>query len=342
MVTIIGGGIAGTLLAGALAREKRPVTVYESQPVVGAGHFLALDGRAHAAMADLGVEIDRLHAASHPLTELRAADHTGVIRSDSRTDRRMYLRADLMRALTEFATATTADIHYGTPVTELNAAEGTLFSGDNQVAADHLIIAADGIDSLARRRLEPERTAEYSGQVIIYGITDKPIRPDTDPSVLHFQRQLDDDGRPVSTFGHFWDDTISVWFTRLTRAPLAVQDIGIQPIDSWTEPIMAGATAIPELVESLLAATNTVHVSNARTVPLADARPPRTPVILCGDADHAITPAAGVGARDAIEDAAAIYEAIATGGAPAAAMAERRNQILAERAQAAQMFRSAT
>lgn len=342
MVTIIGGGIAGTLLAGALAREQRPVTVYESQPAVGAGHFLALDDRAHAALTGLGVGIDRLHKASHPLTELRAADRAGVIRSDTRTGRRLYLRAELMRALTEFATDTTADIHFGTPVTELNSTEGRLFSGADQVPADDVIIAADGIDSVARRTLEPERTAEYSGQIIIYGITTRPIQPGTDPSVLHFHRQLDDDGRPVSTFGHFWNDEISVWFTRLTREPLAVQDIGSQPLGSWTEPIRAAATAIPELVETMLAATGTVHVSNARTVPLADARPPQAPVILCGDADHAITPAAGVGARDAIEDAAALAEALTSGGSPAAAMTERRRQILDERAKAAQMFRSAT
>ncbi|WP_433663091.1 FAD-dependent oxidoreductase [Nocardia sp. CA-128927] len=341
MVTIIGGGIAGTLLAGALARDKRPVTVYESQPAGGAGHFLALDDRAHTALTRLGVGIDRLHEASHSLTELRAADRAGVIRSDSRTERRLYLRADLMRALTEFAADTTADLHYDTPITELNS-EGTLFSNGDPVPADDVIIAADGIDSLARRRLEPERIAEYSGQIIIYGITNRPIQPNTDPSVLHFHRQLDDDGRPVSTFGHFWNNAISVWFTRLTRGPLAVQDIGSQPLDGWTKTILAGTPAIAELVETMLAATETVHVSNARTVPLADARPPQTPVTLCGDADHAITPAAGVGARDAIEDAAALAEAIISGGSPAAAMAERRRQILDERAEAAQMFRSAT
>ncbi|MFF3226436.1 FAD-dependent oxidoreductase [Nocardia suismassiliense] len=342
MVTIIGGGIAGTLLAGALARANHPVTVYESQPVVGAGAFLALDDRAHTALVRLGVELDRLHAASHPLAELRAADRAGVVRGGAGAGRRMYLRADLMRVLTESAAATTAAIHYGTPVTELNGADGTLFSGEKALPADDVIIAADGIDSLARQRLEPGRTAEYAGQIVVYGITDRPIQPSTEPSVLHFHRRLDDGGRPVSTFGHFWNSEVSLWFTRLTRAPLPVAEVGSQPIDRWAEPILVGTNAIPELAEAMLTATSTVHVSNARTVPLADTRAPQAPVILCGDADHAITPAAGVGARDAIEDAAALAEAIIGGRSPAAAMAERRREILAERAAAAQMFRSAT
>ncbi|MFI9403681.1 FAD-dependent oxidoreductase [Nocardia sp. NPDC052316] len=341
MVTIIGGGIAGTLLAGALARAGHPVTVCESQPAVGTGAFLALDDRAHTAMARLGVSIDRLHAASHPLAELRATDRAGVVRGGAGTDRRMYLRADLMRVLTEFAAATTAAMHYDTPVTELNGVDGALYSGERRLPADDVIIAADGIDSLARQRLEPERVAEYAGQLVVYGVTNRPIRPSTEPSVLHFHRHLDDDGRPVSTFGHFWNSEVSLWFTRLTRAPLPVAEVGSQPIDRWVEPILLGTKAITELAETMLAATGTVHVSNARTVPLAGARAPQAPVILCGDADHAITPAAGVGARDAIEDAAALTAAITGGGAPAAAMAERRREIVTERAASAQMFRSA-
>ncbi|WP_069166780.1 FAD-dependent monooxygenase [Nocardia altamirensis] len=160
--------------------------------------------------------------------------------------------------------------------------------------------------------------------------------------MLHFHRRLDENGRPTTTFGHFWNDAVAVWFIRLTRQELAVQDIGFQPVGRWSEPIAVGAAADPGLVAAMLAATDTVHVSNARTVPLTTARAPQPPVILCGDADHAITPAAGVGARDAIEDAAALYTALVSRGAPAAAMAERRHQILAERAQAARMFRTTT
>ncbi|MFG1792197.1 FAD-dependent oxidoreductase [Nocardia sp. NPDC049149] len=341
MVTIIGGGIAGTVLAGALARAECAVTVYESQPTVGAGAFLVLDGRAHAALAGLGVSLDELRAASHPLVGLRADDLPGPGPSAD-ADRRLYLRADLMRVLAEFATDTKAELHYDTTVTDVDTVTGTIFSGDTSLPADEVIVAADGIDSLARRRLEPDRTAEYAGQIVVYGITERPVQPHTDPSVLHFHRRIDENGRPTTTFGHFWNDTVAVWFIRLTRQELAVHDIGFQPVGRWTEPIAAGAAADPGLVAAMLAATDTVHVSNARTVPLATARAPQPPVILCGDADHAITPAAGVGARDAIEDAAALYAALVSGGAPATAMTERRRQILTERAQAARMFRTAT
>ncbi|WP_433621675.1 NAD(P)-binding protein [Nocardia sp. CA-120079] len=58
MVTIIGGGIAGTILAGTLARAGLPATVYERRSAVDAGAFLTLDSRAHAALGELGIERD--------------------------------------------------------------------------------------------------------------------------------------------------------------------------------------------------------------------------------------------------------------------------------------------
>ncbi len=88
----------------------------------------------------------------------------------------------------------------------------------------------------------------------------------------------------------------------------------------------------------MLSNTETVRVINARNVPLTTARPPSLPVLLCGDADHALTPAAGVGARDAIEDAAALVTAITTGTDPAVAMADRRRQITEERDRIAQLY----
>ncbi|WP_433723944.1 hypothetical protein ACQP0C_25885 [Nocardia sp. CA-129566] len=88
-----------------------------------------------------------------------------------------------------------------------------------------------------------------------------------------------------------------MWFARIRRPPIPVADIGFHPVDTWSDQIHAALAGIPGLIDALLAVTETVHVTNARNVPLTHPRPPRDDVILCGDADHAITPAAGVGAR---------------------------------------------
>lgn len=62
------------------------------------------------------------------------------------------------------------------------------------------------------------------------------------------------------------------------------------------------------------------YVSNARTVPLKDAASLSGQILMIGDADHAITPAAGVGARDALEDAHAVHQALISGASPADAI----------------------
>ncbi len=331
MVTIIGGGIAGTPLAAALAAGGHRVTLYERQPAGRGGQFLVLDGRGHRALAELGAPLDRLHAVSHPLTGLRIAYAGTSERTRETTEHRLYFRSDLVRVLTEFASGTTARLEYDTPVTDIDPETGVFYSGVTALDTDELIIGADGTDSLTRARLEPDRIAEYAGQAVIYGTTDTPVRFDTAPSVLHFNGRLGDDMWPASTVGHFWNDEVTVWFIRITQPRVPAGALGDHPVAAWAETIRATAPDLAHLVEPLLDATETVHVVNARNVPLDTARAPSEPIVLCGDADHAITPAAGVGARDAAEDAHAIWQAIMTGASPAAAMAARRARVLAER-----------
>ncbi|WP_433755286.1 FAD-dependent oxidoreductase [Nocardia sp. CA-135398] len=336
MVTIIGGGIAGTLLAGSLARAGLPATVYERRSTVEAGAFLTLDSRAHAALAELGIGREDLSAASCEVRALGLHGITGY-RAQPGNGRRLYFRPDLLRVLTDFAHATAAEFHYDRPVTDLDIESRTLRLASESVTPDGPVIAADGIDSLVRARMEPDRPAVYAGQVVIYGVTRTPITLPTEESVLHFHRT--GNAQPTDAFGHLWNDETAVWFARIRRPAIPVADNGFHPVEAWAAQIHTALPAIPGLIDSLLSMTDTVHVSNARNVPLSHPRPPRDDVILCGDADHAISPAAGVGARDAIEDAAALYRALVAKTSIAETMANRRRQILTERAEVAEAFR---
>jgi len=330
MVTIIGGGIAGTVLAGALAQSHVPVTVYERQPAPGTGAFMVLDGHAHQSLAELGVSIDALHRHSHPIPGFRfhyLPEGRNATRSQGH---RLYRRTDLLAALTEFASATNADIRYDNAITDIDPTTGTLHTLTTEIS-DELLIAADGVDSLARQHLEPHRPAEYAGQIVIYGTTPRPTGLDTEPDVMHFHGQLGDGPMPTSTFGYMHTRDAVFWFTRLTRDAILQDDIGFHPTTEWASTILDADPTIPNLIETILDGTDTIHISNARSVSLTAARTPQPPLILCGDADHAITPAAARGAREAIEDALALHQAITTGQSPADAMAERRTQITEER-----------
>ncbi|WP_194289909.1 FAD-dependent oxidoreductase [Nocardia macrotermitis] len=323
-MTILGGGIAGTVLAGGLARAGYPAVGYERRPNVRGGAFLFLDAHTHRTLVDLGVPGDQLDAASYRVDGIRVGAPASEVRESATAGHRLYHRTDLMRVLTEFAWAAGADIRYGTAISDLDPDSGVLYPGGT---ATDLLIAADGIDSIARTRLEPERVAEYAGQVVLYATAAPGTRPNTTPSVLHFHRHGSD---TPATFGHFWNESVAVWFVRLTRAPIEVGYTGFHPLARWIEPIRTALPEIPYLLDTLLDHTAMVHVSNARSVPLAKARPPRLPVILCGDADHALSPASGVGARNAIDDAAALCHALLDGTDPVDTMARRRAEILAQ------------
>ncbi|GAB2706622.1 FAD-dependent monooxygenase [Nocardia thraciensis] len=337
MVTILGGGIAGTVLGGALAQRQHPVTVYERHPAPAAGAFMVLDGYAQQALADLGVPRGALDAVSHPMPGGFGFHYLPPGR-DAAPSRghRLYPRGDLMRVLTEFAAG--ADIRYGHTATDIDTETGTLWGTDGELPTDDLIIAADGIDSLARTRLEPTRTAVYAGQIVIYGTTTRPVPLDDDPTVMHFHGTLGDGPLPLASFGHLRTENTVYWFTRITRDPISVDDVGAHPAAAWAETIHSADPGAAGLIGALLEATATVHVANCRNVPLHNARQPAGRVILCGDADHAVSPAAARGAREAIEDALALTTALTTGESPAEAMAARRTELTTEREKQARIY----
>ncbi|AHH17430.1 hypothetical protein NONO_c26380 [Nocardia nova SH22a] len=343
MTTVIGGGIAGSCLAGGLARRGHRAVVYEQQrPGPGAGAFLFIDGRGHDAMAAMGVDREALHEVSYPLAGLDYADSSGRRSEMPSRGHRFWLRRNLMGVLSDFVANSGAELRFGEPVTDIGLApDGHAVHHDSRnEPVDGLLVAADGIDSVVRARLEPDRTPVYAGDVVLYGMTNAPLDPppDTSPAVLHFFAEIAEDGSAASTFGHIWrpDDPVALWFVRIAREPLAgdSDDLGVRPVGEWADTVAAATPTSGELVSRFLSNTDVVHVSNARNVPLEQAGAPRDSVVLIGDADHAITPAAGVGARDALEDAHAVFDAILGDTSPAAAMLRRRELITADRERA--------
>ncbi|MFC9994238.1 FAD-dependent oxidoreductase [Nocardia sp. NPDC127526] len=344
MVAVIGAGIAGCALAGGLARRGEAVQLYEQQRSgsAGGGAFLFMDDRGHRALTELGVSESAVEAGSYPVTGgLDYTTSTGRFSAVTGRGHRFWMRRNLIGILADFVADSGAEIHYGTPITDVTLTESGCIlhhNGSSTTVDDDLIVAADGIDSVVRARLEPDRPAEYAGDVVLYGMTTEPVTLPTPPATLHFFAEMTATGAPGSTLGHIWrpGDPAALWFLRVPRPPLpgTSNDIGLRPVAEWTETITAATPSNEALLKTLLAATESVHVSNARDVPLTNAATPTTPVLLIGDADHAITPAAGVGARDALEDAHAVYQARLTSASPATAMADRRTRIVADREQA--------
>ena len=340
MVTVVGGGIAGCVLAGALARRDVPVTLYEQQNGHGAGNFLFIDGRGHDVLTSLGCDRDQLYEVSFSVLNLAYADSFGRASEMPGGGHRFWQRGALMDVLTEFVATSGAQLHYGRAISAFvpDGPAATLHcDGDLVDVEDNLVVGADGINSVVRARIEPDRLPQYAGDVVVYGETTVPVELESDPAKLHFFAEIGADGMASSTFGHIWrpDDPSAFWFLRVARPALeGAELLGRAPIENWAETVLAAAPSIHKFAANLLEHTSTVHVSNARNVPLDTAADPALPFVLVGDADHAISPAAGVGAREALEDVQAVYRAITSGTSPALAMTERRAQISAERVRA--------
>ncbi|NUP29179.1 MAG: hypothetical protein HOQ44_21245, partial [Nocardia sp.] len=271
----------------------------------------------------------------------------GVTRRRPSEGHRFWLRSDLIAVLKRFALDAGAEIGYGSPIgavaVDPSTGHTTLRIGSRTVTARDLVIGADGIDSVARAGTEPNRTPEYAGDVVIYGMTAEPVECPTDPFVLHFHAESASGARPATTFGHIWRPgaDAALWFLRIEREPLPITETGVVAAERWAAEVVDRAPgSVREVTRPLVAATTQVHVSNARNVALSTAAAPAARVILVGDADHAITPAAGVGAREGIEDVEAVHHAIITGGSPAEAMIARRRAISDERDRVARRMRA--
>lgn len=273
MVTIIGGGIAGTILGGALARRGDQVTLFERQSRnATGGAFLFIDERGHSVLHDLGVDDDVVNEASYPVSALEYVGSNGRRAAMSR-GHRFWLRSSLMKVLNDFVDISGADLRYDCGITDVTVDEPgrcrIQHSDGSSSTTDDIVIAADGIDSVVRARLEPDRNPVYAGDVVLYGMTSTPTELDTEPQTLHFFAELDATGAAASTFGHIWRPGHTAhWFIRIARAPLdGPDDFGVRPTSEWTDTVLQATPSINDLVSTLLDRTDSVHVSNARNVP---------------------------------------------------------------------------
>ena len=159
---ICGGGIAGLGAAIGLARNAWSVDIYERSTTIreiGAGIFVK--GNALRVLESFGV-IDAIRGDCVALAEARTLDREGRL-----LQRRLLRdttsiwnvkRELLIRALCDRATSLGARVHTDSPVDAIEARGAIRVRGEIHQA--ELVIAADGVSSLARRALaldEPVR-----------------------------------------------------------------------------------------------------------------------------------------------------------------------------------------
>lgn len=305
-VLIVGGGIAGLTLAGALLRKGIACEVVERAPAfapVGAGIVLGVN--AMRVMRTLGIA-DALLERSHRLHEMQVTDargrvlgRTDLARLEARFGPSIALhRATLHEVLLKFASD--APIHLGRTVERIEPGEGPvrvrLDDGSEGVYSE--VVGADGLRSQTRSRVFGERPLAYAGYTCWRLVVER-------PAAVTAAQEMWGRGK---RFGIVPIDGDRVYCFAVANAPQGRGDtLGGSPTrlrEHFAE--FGGAAAA--VLERFAAQGEDAELIHDDLCEIVHRPWHRDGVVLVGDAAHGMTPNMGQGAAMALEDVAVLAE----------------------------------
>jgi 2-polyprenyl-6-methoxyphenol hydroxylase-like FAD-dependent oxidoreductase len=304
MILIAGAGIGGLTLGRALARARLPFRIYErASDLRPAGAGIALSANAFTALAHVGLEEPAracgrelgvaaiCHPAGHALISVRVRDIVagGTV---------AMARSDLQRVLLE---SIEGSVQTGRAVARYENVPGGVrvhLADGGAIDAD-LLVAADGLHSAVRRQMRGAETLRYSGQTSWRALVDGIDLAEPD--------RLTETWGAGRRFGIVPIGARRVYWFAVRDSPAGGRDgddacVALRALFAgWHAPI-----------EDMIAATPADQI--VRT-DIFD-RPPidrwvEGRVALLGDAAHPMTPDAGMGGCQAIEDAVVLADALA-------------------------------
>ncbi|MGP8296741.1 FAD-dependent monooxygenase [Streptomyces inhibens] len=304
---VIGGGVAGPVMAVALRKAGITATVHEAYPAAadGVGAWLALAPNGLAALRTIGAD-KAVEAIGQPVPGVVMADGAGhrMAGFGGFTELPASLampRAALFRALTDHAVAEGVHFAYGKRlVSAEETADGvTAHFADGTSATADILIGADGIRSTVRTLIDPQAPDPEYGGVLSFGghATDSGV--EAEPGTMYFAF-----GR---TFIGYWQgpDGQLIWFAGLpTDTPPGPDELGQLPAAEWLAKLReVYAGHVPG--ERLLRHTDPERLITVGRMERMPSVPHwhRGRMVLVGDSAHAPSSSSGQGASLAIESA---------------------------------------
>lgn len=311
-ITIVGGGIGGVTAAAAIAQAGFAVTLLEAAPQFGdIGAGVTLSPNAMRGLDYIGVMEDAAAAGVEPKRQRiqHWEDGRVLVPMERASARAKYgapyvtiHRADLHAQLLKAARA--AGVELRTNAGAVDTEGTTVILHDGSRVEGDVIIGADGLKSVVRKRFETV-PAHFTGHVAWRALVpvDDAVRGVTEWPGIHIGP-----GKMITRYPVRGGTLLNMVF-------FARQDGWTD--DGWTLPadpadLAATYAGWCDEVQAMIAAAAKVPLYkwaiNARS-PLADWTVDGN-VALLGDAAHAMTPFLGHGAACAIEDAVVLARAL--------------------------------
>jgi 2-polyprenyl-6-methoxyphenol hydroxylase-like FAD-dependent oxidoreductase len=304
-ILIVGGGIAGLSLATALRRAGRHAELIERAPTwnpLGAGIVLSVN--AMAVMRRLGLA-DEIAAIGQPLGRASITNAGGsplgatdLAALEARFGSTYAVhRAELHSVLLGGAGDTSVRLGTTVDTLRVDGARAQVRTSDGREAEYDLVVGADGIHSSVRGQLWPERLPAYAGYTCWRMVVPRPAGVDATVEMWGRGRR----------FGLVALTRDRVYGFAVANAPPGGEP---ESPDAIRTRFAEFGGAVPAVLAQIREPGQLIH-SDLEELPPGPWF--RGPVVLVGDAAHALTPNMGQGAAMALEDVAVLAELLEGG-----------------------------
>ncbi|WP_026424065.1 FAD-dependent oxidoreductase [Actinokineospora inagensis] len=303
---VIGGGVAGPVVASALVKAGVEATVYEAyaEPADGVGGVLMVAPNGLNAFDAIGVG-ERVAEIGHPTTTMVMEDFRGravfaMPGLPGLPPSRTMWRPDLYRVLNAHAAETGVRVEYGKRIVDVRETpdDVTAVFADGTTATADVLIGADGIRSTVRTLVDPTAPGPEPVGLLGLGGHGPAVDGIGGSETMHFAQ-----GRRAF-FGYWADpDGGTLWFSNLPhQGALSMADARAVPGEEWLRRLRAAHEG-DHPAEVLLAAAETVQVVGALEILPTIHRWYRGRMVLVGDAVHAPSASSGQGVSITVESA---------------------------------------
>jgi 2-polyprenyl-6-methoxyphenol hydroxylase-like FAD-dependent oxidoreductase len=322
---VIGGGVAGPVVAMALRKAGIEASVYEAYPTTadGIGVTLTLAPNGVDALRIIGAD-EVVRGIGLPMNRTVVSDGDGgkIGEFPHLSDRPAQLgiwRDELCRVLHEEAERQGVRVHYGKRFVDAEETSTGITARfeDGSTATADVLIGADGIRSRVRALIDPNAPRPNVMPLLNFGAAANIAVP-ADPDSMYFVF-----GKKA--FFGYWvqPDGRTAWFANVPdQRPMSFAKANETPKAEWLRQLseaFAGDTPAAEVMKH-------TNAQDLVAIGSIESMPPqphwyRGRMVLIGDAVHAPSPSSGQGASMAVESAIQVARCLRDLPDPASAFA---------------------